>query len=239
MERWRRGYRSLELRLSVASSPPLHCSIPHHSRAQCERASRRLVRISGVEPAWQVFPFPRASRSVVSWGVQWPCFRMDRISLFFDEFLTQDTRGQHRKCTSLGAIEVVRHMAGRFPDELIAATLNRLGLRTGVGNTWNKQRVYSLRHDRQLPSFSPDDPRPMVTLAEAAKRLKVSAASIRRMIEEKMLPASQVVECAPWEIPTEALDSELARKAVSNIRNRATRPRTQIVDGQQAMFSES
>ena len=147
--------------------------------------------------------------------------------------------GQHRWCTSLEAIEVVRHMASRFPDELIAATLNRLGLRTGIGNTWNKQRVYSLRHDRQLPAFNPDGPQPMVTLAEAAKRLQVSAASIRRMIVEKTLPASQVVECAPWEIPAEALDSEIVRKAVGNIKNRVTRPRTQIPDVQQTMFSES
>jgi len=43
--------------------------------------------------------------------------------------------GQHRWCTSLEAVEIVRQMAGRFPDELIAATLNRLELKTGVGNT--------------------------------------------------------------------------------------------------------
>lgn len=147
--------------------------------------------------------------------------------------------GQHRQCTSLEAIEVVRHMAGRFSDELIAATLNRLGLRTGVGNTWNKQRVYSLRHDRQFPAFNPDAPQPMVTLAEAAKRLHVSAASIRRMIADETLPASQVVECAPWEILAEALDSELVQKAVSDIKNRVTSPRTQIIEGQQTMFSES
>lgn len=147
--------------------------------------------------------------------------------------------GQHRWCTSLEAIEVVRQMAGKFTDELIAATLNRLRLRTGIGNTWNKQRVYSLRQYQQLPAFDPDHRQAMVSLTEAAERLQVSPASIRRMIAEKKLPASQVVECAPWEIPTEALDSELVRKAVTNIKNRVTRPRTQNVDGQQAMFSES
>lgn len=55
-------------------------------------------------------------------------------------------------------------MAGRFPDELIAATLNQLGLHTGVGNTWNKQRVYTLRHYQQLPAFDPYQPQPMVTI---------------------------------------------------------------------------
>jgi hypothetical protein len=147
--------------------------------------------------------------------------------------------GKHRWCTSLEAIEVVRQMAGKFSDELIAATLNRLGLRTGIGNTWNKHRVYSVRQYHQLPAFDAACPQRMVTLKEAADRLHVSPASIRRMIADKKLSASQVVECAPWEIPAEALDSELVQKAVTNIKNRVTKPRTQNVDGQQRMFAES
>jgi excisionase family DNA binding protein len=79
----------------------------------------------------------------------------------------------------------------------------------------------------------------MVTLKEAAERLQVSPASIRRLIAEKKLPASQVVEGAPWEIPMEVLDSELVRKAISNIKNRITSPRTQNVDSQQTMFSDT
>lgn len=134
---------------------------------------------------------------------------------------------------------MVRHMAGRFPDELIAATLNRLGLHTGGGNTWNKQRVCSLRSYQQLPAFDPDQPQPMITLAQAAERLQVSPASIRRLIAEKKLAASQVAECAPWEIPTEALDSELVRKVISDIKKRVTRPRTRKVDGQETMFSDT
>ena len=129
--------------------------------------------------------------------------------------------------------------AGKMPpDELIAATLNRLGLRTGVGNAWNKLRVCSLRSYQQLPAFNPDQPQSTLTMEEAARRLHVSAVSIRRLIAEKILPASQVVECAPWEISAEALESESVRSAISNIKSRTTRPRTHIVDGQQAMFSE-
>jgi hypothetical protein len=50
--------------------------------------------------------------------------------------------GQHRRCTPVEAVDVVRQLAGRFSDELIAATLNRLGMRTGMDHTWNKDRVY-------------------------------------------------------------------------------------------------
>lgn len=51
--------------------------------------------------------------------------------------------GQHRRRTSLEAIDVIRRMAGQFPDEQIAATLNRLGLQTGSRNTWTEIRVRS------------------------------------------------------------------------------------------------
>jgi hypothetical protein len=57
------------------------------------------------------------------------------------------------------------------------------------------------------------------------------------MILEKKLPATQVVECAPWEIPVEALDSEEVQKIVARIRNGNTRPQKQTVEDQQTMFS--
>ena len=47
--------------------------------------------------------------------------------------------GKHSRCTSLEAIEIIRRMAGKFPDDQIAATLNRLGLRDGTGNTWTRR----------------------------------------------------------------------------------------------------
>jgi excisionase family DNA binding protein len=111
------------------------------------------------------------------------------------------------------AVEVVRQMAGRFTDELIAATLNRLGMRTGVGNTWDKDRVYSLQNYHRLPSSDPRHPRTTVTLKEAAQRLQVSEGTVRQMIKQKKLPATQVVEFAPWEIPLEALDSAEVQKS--------------------------
>lgn len=120
--------------------------------------------------------------------------------------------GKHRHCTNLEAIEVIRKMAGKFSDEQIAVTLNRLRLRTGLDYTWNEMRVYSVRHRRQLPAFDPDpNPPSEVTLEQAARRLNLSPPSVRKMIAEKILPGSQVVECAPWQIPVEALDSEGVR----------------------------
>jgi hypothetical protein len=146
--------------------------------------------------------------------------------------------GKHRHCTNLEAIEVIRKMAGKFSDEQIAVTLNRLRLRTGLGYTWNEMRVYSVRHRRQLPAFDPDpNPPSEVTLEQAARRLNLSPPSVRKMIAEKILPGSQVVECAPWQIPIEALDTEGVRRAAANLRNRV--PRSEGCAEQRSIFSES
>jgi hypothetical protein len=39
----------------------------------------------------------------------------------------------------------MRSMASRWSDEDIAASLNRMGMRTGQGKTWTAHRVASLR----------------------------------------------------------------------------------------------
>lgn len=52
--------------------------------------------------------------------------------------LAQDLLDRH--CTNLEAIKVVRRMAGQFSDELVTATLNRLGMQTGGGATPETKR---------------------------------------------------------------------------------------------------
>jgi hypothetical protein len=153
--------------------------------------------------------------------------------------LNKSETGKHRYCTNLDAIEVIRKMAGKFPDEQIAATLNRLRLRTGSDNTWNESRVYSVRHRLQLPTLDPNQRNLCeVTLKEAAQRLNLSPPSVRRMIEEKILPAHQVVECAPWQIPVVGLDLEVVNREALRLRNRIRVPRNESCDDQQSMFSE-
>jgi excisionase family DNA binding protein len=152
----------------------------------------------------------------------------------------KNATGKHRRCTDIEAIGVIRQMAERFSDEQIAATLNRLGLRTGADNTWNEARVRSAREYQKLPAFDANHPRKdFMTLREAAQRLGLSLTIVRRLIAEKKLPATQVITCAPWQIPAEALHSETVRTEVENIKNGVRTPRTQQLDGQQALFSET
>jgi DNA invertase Pin-like site-specific DNA recombinase len=52
--------------------------------------------------------------------------------------------GEHGCATAEDALAVMRRMAGRWSDEHIAASLNRMGLPTGQGKTWTAHRVASV-----------------------------------------------------------------------------------------------
>ena len=124
--------------------------------------------------------------------------------------------GIHRKRASEEAENVVRRMAGRWPDEQIAATLNRLGIPTGAGNTWNEVRIYNLRRRLQLPAYDPESAGggQTCTLAQAAKRLEVSEALVRRLIRDRLLLATQATKGAPYEIQIDDLDNEALQRAL-------------------------
>lgn len=214
---------SKELLLSLAQDLPAVWNSPSTDM----RLKQRIIRILIEEI---VADLDESSREIVL-VIHWAGGRHSELRLKKRE------TGQHQRCTSVEAVEVVRQMAGRFTDEVIAATLNRLGMRTGIGNTWDKNRVYSLRHHHRFPNVDPGHPRTTITLKEAAQRLQVSEGSVRHMIVEKKLPATQVVEYAPWEIAAEALDSEEVRKTVSAIKNGTTRPQKQTTEEQQGLFS--
>jgi DNA invertase Pin-like site-specific DNA recombinase len=129
--------------------------------------------------------------------------------------------GKHSRCTSLEAIEIIRQMAGKFPDEQIAATLNRLALRTGTGNTWTEGRMRSLRSYHEWPTYDAKTAsRQSLTLEEASERLEVSHKVVRRLIDSGKISATQVVPWAPWEISAETIESEEVLQAVRNAKRR-------------------
>ena len=61
--------------------------------------------------------------------------------------------GEHGCRASDEALAVVRGMAGRWPDDQVAATLNRMGLRTGQGKSWTARRVGSLRMTHGIHAY--------------------------------------------------------------------------------------
>lgn len=132
---------SKELLLSLAQDLPAVWNAPSTDM----RLKQRIMRILIEEIIADV---DESNREIVLL-IHWAGGRHSELRLKKRE------TGQHRRCTSMEAVEVVRQMAGRFTDESMAVTLNRLGMRTGMGNTWDKNRVYSLRHQHQFPNFDP------------------------------------------------------------------------------------
>jgi DNA invertase Pin-like site-specific DNA recombinase len=126
--------------------------------------------------------------------------------------------GEHGRRTDIEALELIKQMAGQFPDELVAGTLNRLGLKTGAGNPWKKNRVCSLRSKFNLPTYDPAAPATTVTAAQAAQRLGIDARMVHELLRQKVIQGRQIVPYAPWQIPVEALDSPGVRERVRQIK---------------------
>jgi excisionase family DNA binding protein len=150
----------------------------------------------------------------------------------------KNATGKHNRCTSLEAIEIIRRMAGKFPDDQIAATLNRPSLRTGMGNTWREGNVRTVRSYHELPAFTASQgERSTLTMEEASTRLAVSHKIVRRLIEAGKIPATQVVPCAPWEISAEAVESKTVLEEIERIKQRVRPLRATSIE-ELPMFAE-
>jgi len=129
--------------------------------------------------------------------------------------------GEHGSRTSDEALAVMRNMAGRWSDDHIAASLNRMGMRTGQDKTWTAKRVSSIRRVNGIHAHFPAYKDGIwCTMLEAAKELGVTSHVIRRLIKMGELPARQVVPGAPWQIKVADLHTENVAQAVANRRRR-------------------
>lgn len=146
--------------------------------------------------------------------------------------------GEHGHRTSLEAVEVVRRMAGLFPDKEIAATMNRLRIRTGVGNAWTPMRVASMRCYHKLPAYTSTQPKPdFLTLEQAAERLGICTTTARKLIDLGVIEGTQVVPCAPWQIVPAALETEPVKQAIVQVRRGRLTPQQCPDENQQVLFS--
>lgn len=135
--------------------------------------------------------------------------------------------GEHRRCTAREVVDVVRDLARSLPDAQIARILNRLGYRTGAGNTWTQQRVISLRHAHDIPVFTIEpDGAGTLTIEQASRVLGVSTTTVRRLIVTGRLLATQPVPYAPWAIAPDQLHAEAIRHAVAAVKAGRKLPQT-------------
>ena len=134
-------------------------------------------------------------------------------------------RGETSRHTSPEAESVIRSLASIWEDDAIATQLNRMNLRTGEGNSWTSDRVYSFRYNKQIDGPVPGMDPSRVTLDRAAEILDVSPHRIRALIESGVLPARQAIKDAPWEISL----TDLRSAAVTQAAQRAA-PRRSVAD---------
>jgi excisionase family DNA binding protein len=143
--------------------------------------------------------------------------------------------GEHGCRTPEEALAVMRSMASRWSDEDIAATLNRMGMRTGQGKTWTARRVGSLRTVHGIRAYrSAGKDGNWLTMSEAAKLLGVTNHVIRRLIKEGILAAEQVVPNAPYQIRA----CDVHNKRVTAAIARKGRPCRVNTENQFAMFTD-
>lgn len=117
-----------------------------------------------------------------------------------------------------GPVEAIRKLGGQWPDREVAVTMNRMRCKPADGKAWTTVRVRELRERLGIAPYDPTASRvETVSADEAATRLGICIGSIRKLIREGILPATQLLPSAPWQIPVAALGSEVVRIGVQAI----------------------
>ncbi len=115
-------------------------------------------------------------------------------------------------------VEVIRKLGGQWPDREVASTMNRMRCKPADGKAWTTVRVQELRDRLGIAPFDPSANRvETVSADEAAVRLGICVGSVRKLIREGALPATQLMHSAPWQIPVAALGSDAVRTGVQAI----------------------
>jgi len=151
-----------------------------------------------------------AEKRLIDLNIHWAGGVHSRIQV------RRNKNGHNHCATDKSVVEIVRVYAQAWSDSYIAALLNRLGLKTGAGNSWNETRVKNLRLYNHIPVHSKCQERTWLAMSEAASQLQVSVCVVRTMIRNNLLPAQQLAKGAPWLIETKSLALPAVRSYVTN-----------------------
>ena len=106
------------------------------------------------------------------------------------------------------AVEVIRKLGGQWSDRDLAVTMNRMRCKTTDGETWTTVRVRHLRERLGVAGFDPEEAAGTISVDATAHRLGICVSSVHRLIREGVLPATQLMPSAPWQVPVSAFDTE-------------------------------
>ena len=125
----------------------------------------------------------------------------------------------------------MRKLGGHWPDRELAVTLNRMRSKTADGKSWTVASVRELRERLGIGEFDPAVVETeTITVDAAAHRLNICVGSVKRLIHEGALPATQLMPSAPWQIPVAALDTEAVKIGVRAALERRPRNFTVLQD---------
>lgn len=211
----------LEGRLSAQK----HANVNRLSQAECEKLQELGADLRKVwnHPGASAETRKRILRTVIKEIVV--CVEGDQVHLKLHWHggdhtalvVHKNSPGKHRFVTNSNTVELIRAVARLLPDPGIAALLNRMGKRTAKDNTWSAGRVRTFRNDHDIAVYRDGErvERGEVSLEEAATLLKVSAMTVLRLIQRKVLSAQQPCVGAPWSIHRSELDSPAVQQALS------------------------
>ena len=116
--------------------------------------------------------------------------------------------GQHGRTTSEDTLALIRRLAPRYDDTTIAQILGNQNRRTATGLPFRKAHVRELRAYHGIPGYQPPPENvttgcqdaAVVSIAEAARQLGVSTATIYRWLRDGFVTGEQLTPGAPWQI---------------------------------------
>src|SRR5882672_4309760 len=118
-------------------------------------------------------------------------------------------------------VEAIRKLGGQLPDRELAVTMNRMRCKPADGNAWTTVRVRELRERLGIATFDPTLPRVETISADAvAIRLGICVGSVHKLIRQGVLPATQLMPSAPWQIPVAALETEAVNIGIRQVIHR-------------------
>jgi hypothetical protein len=118
--------------------------------------------------------------------------------------------------TDKAIVDRLQQLAQQFPDHRIADILNAKGIRTQTGQEWTYERVKSIRKQHHIPTKCPIKPGQTTprgdglwSVQTAAKRLRVSAGTVRLWAKQGILVSDQRISGSKLWVRVD--ESDLAR----------------------------
>jgi len=132
-----------------------------------------------------------------------------------EQDVLKNKSGESPLRTDVETKKIITELARIMPDKHMVAFLNRIGKTTAKGHTWNPVRLRAFRSNNSIPVYREGErqERDEFTIHEASLELGIGQTKVRRLIQHKILPATQVCHGAPWIISKKDLESEMIKTA--------------------------